>query len=90
MQKGGIVEIDSKVVSDSKVLEILKSRKFWITIATMLMAISLFLFGQIDIDKTVEIIRWAAGLYVGGLSIEDGFKKLAPTVLELLKVNNTK
>lgn len=63
---------------NNKVIETLKSRKFWITILVSLMAIGLFVAGQIDIDKMLEIIRWAAGIYVGGLSIEDGFKKLLP------------
>lgn len=59
-------------------IETLKSRKFWITIIISAMALGLFVSGQIDIDKMLEIIRWAAGIYVGGLSVEDGFKKLMP------------
>jgi hypothetical protein len=72
-------------MKNGKVKETLQSRKFWLTIGTMIMAVCLFLFGEIDIDKLVEIIRWAAGLYVGGLSIEDGFKKLGPAIKAILK-----
>jgi hypothetical protein len=65
---------------NNKAIETLKSRKFWITILVSIMSIALFISGQIDIDKMLEIIRWAAGIYVGGLSVEDGFKKLLPIV----------
>lgn len=70
---------------NNKVTETLKSRKFWITILVSTMALGLFVAGQIDIDKMLEIIRWAAGIYVGGLSVEDGFKKLVPLVQLVLK-----
>jgi hypothetical protein len=70
---------------NSKIKETLQSRKFWLTVGTITMGVTLFLFGEIDIDKTIEIVRWAAGLYVGGLSVEDGFKRLAPTLLSLLQ-----
>ena len=71
-------------MKNSKIKETLQSRKFWLTIATMGMGLVLFLFGEIDIDKLTEIVRWAAGLYVGGLSVEDGFKKAGPIIASLL------
>lgn len=67
-----------------KILETLKSRKAWITTGMIAMAIVLFAYGQIDIDKMTDIIRWAAGLYVGGLSVIDAFDKLLPTIRSLL------
>ncbi len=69
---------------NNKVKETLQSRKFWLTIGTMVMGMSLFLTGYIDTDKMVEVVRWSAGLYVGGLSLEDGLKKLGPILADLL------
>jgi amino acid permease len=65
---------------NSKVKETLGSRKFWLTILISGLALGLFLFGHIDIDRMTEIVRWAAGIYVGGLSIEDAAKKLLPLI----------
>lgn len=68
-----------------KIKETLQSRKAWLTFGTITMGVILFLFGEIDIDRMIEIVRWAAGLYVGGLSIEDGFKRLVPAILSALQ-----
>ena len=69
----------------SKVFETIQSRKFWITALTIAGAISLFMSGHIDIEKMLDTIRIAAGLYVGGLSFEDAAKKMLPTLKTLLK-----
>ncbi len=60
----------------SKIKETLQSRKFIITILVIATAITGFFTGHIDTEKMVEIIRWAAGIYVGSLSIEDAAKKV--------------
>lgn len=69
----------------SKIIETIWSRRFWITVLTIAGAISLFMSGQIDVEKMLDTIRVALGLYVGGLSFEDGLKKLLPTLKTLLK-----
>lgn len=70
---------------NKKVKETLSSRKFWITTLTAILALGLFLAGHIDIDRMIEIIRWAGGIYVGSLSIEDAAKKLLPVAKILLE-----
>lgn len=62
-----------------KIKETIGSRKFWATVGTMAMAVALFLAGQIDVDKMIDIIRWAAGLWVGSLGLIDAFKQFLPT-----------
>lgn len=69
----------------SKIIETMWSRRFWITVLTIAGAISLFMSGQIDVEKMLDTIRIAAGLYVGGLSFEDAAKKIMPTLKTLLK-----
>ena len=70
---------------DGKLIETLQSRKFWATILTSTLGVSLFLAGQIDTDRMLEIIRWAVGIWVGGLSIEDAAKKLLPIANMILE-----
>ena len=65
---------------NSKVKETLYSRKFWVTILISGLALGLFSSGHIDIDRMTEIVRWAFGIYVGSLSIEDAAKKLLPLI----------
>ncbi len=72
-------------MNTSKIQETLKSRKFWTTMAMVVMAVTLFMFGQIDIDKMIDIIRWAAGLWVGSLGIIDAFKELIPTIRSIIE-----
>ncbi len=72
-------------MNTSKIQETLKSRKFWTTMAVVIMAVTLFMFGQIDIDKMIDIIRWAAGLWVGSLGIIDAFKELIPTIRSIIE-----
>jgi hypothetical protein len=64
----------------AKVNETLASRKFWVTIIISALAVSLFISGHIDIERMLEIIRWAAGFYVGSLGIEDAAKRLIPLI----------
>ncbi len=61
----------------SKIKETLQSRKFIITLLVIAAAITGFFTGHIDIEKMIEIIRWAAGIYVGSLTVEDSAKKIA-------------
>ena len=68
-----------------KAKETLMSRKFWVTTLTGVLALGLFLAGHIDIDRMIEIVRWAGGIYVGSLSIEDAAKKLLPVAKILLE-----
>ena len=69
----------------SKVKETLGSRKFWITVLVSILALALFLAGHIDIDRMMEVIRWAGGIYVGSLSVEDAAKKLLPVAKTLIE-----
>ena len=62
----------------TKAKETLQSRKFWTSAATALLGFGLFLSGHIDVDKMLDLVRVAAAVYVGGLSVEDGFKRLIP------------
>lgn len=59
-----------------KLQETLQSRKFWMTIILIVAAVAMLLAGQIEADKAIEIIRWAASVYVGALSVEDAAKKV--------------
>lgn len=68
---------------DSKIRETLTSRKFWVTIIISALGLGMFGAGHIDIDRMLEIIRLAAGIYVGSLSIEDAAKKLLPVIKSL-------
>ena len=72
-------------MNTSKIQETLQSRKFWTTMAMAIMAVTLFMFGQIDIDKMIDIIRWAAGLWVGSLGVIDAFEKLIPTIRSIIE-----
>jgi hypothetical protein len=72
-------------MKNSKMKETLSSRKFWVTSLMAILALALFLAGHIDIDRMIEVIRWAGGIYVGSLSIEDGAKKLLPAIKQLTK-----
>lgn len=68
----------------NKVLRTVQSRKFWTTIIVSGMAVTLFLAGQIEIEKMVDIIKWTGGFYVGGLSIEDAAGQLLPIIKAML------
>ncbi len=59
-----------------KVKETIGSRKFWFSMLVMTLAVALFVAGQIDIDRMLEVVRWAAGIYVGALSVEDAAKRM--------------
>jgi len=69
----------------SKLIETLQSRKFWLSILVMGLAVGLFMGDQIDVDRMVDIVRWAAGVYVGALSLEDAIKQLLPITAEFRK-----
>jgi hypothetical protein len=69
-------------------MEKLKSRlgswKFWITILVSGLSAGLFATGHIDVDRMIDVIRVATGIYVGSLGFEDGFKKIAPVLSSIL------
>jgi hypothetical protein len=62
----------------------LQSWKFWITFLVSGLSVYLFMFGYIDVDRMLDIIRVAAGIYVGSLGFEDGFNNLAPILATML------
>lgn len=67
-----------------KTKETLQSRKFWTTAIIIIAAIVLAIFNFIDLDAAVEMIRLAAAVYVGALSVEDAAKKLGPIIGDIL------
>lgn len=68
----------------NKAKETLQSRKFLVTMAVILLAAAGKATNQISDEDALNMIRWAAGVYVGALSIEDAAKALAPSLARLL------
>lgn len=71
----------------SKTKETLQSRKFWTTAIIIIAAVVLAIFNFIDLDAAIDMIRLAAAVYVGALSMEDAAKKLEPVIRDVLRKN---
>lgn len=70
---------------DNKIKETLKSRKFWATAIIIIAAIVLAIFNYISLEGAVDMIRLAAAVYVGALSIEDAGKRLGLSLGDIFK-----
>jgi len=58
-----------------KLKDKLKSRKFWLTIATIVFAITGWVTGNIDPLEAMKMILTAVGIYNGAEALTDVFHK---------------
>lgn len=72
----------------SKIKEMLLSRKFWLMVILVALAITLFVQGAIDTTAMITVITVATAVYIGSLGLEDAARQLypilGPVVRELL------
>jgi len=59
-----------------KARQTLQSRKVWATLVASLVAVGLFVAGEIDADMLVRAITVIAGVFTGSVALEDGLSAL--------------
>jgi len=69
----------------NKLVETLQSRKFLVSLGTIIMSTVLFFMGHIDIDQLMNIVKPVTIGYVGSQGFVDGFKQIAPVLNEFFK-----
>lgn len=68
----------------NKLIETLQSRKFLVSMGTILMSVALYLMGHIDIDQLMGVIKPVSIGYVGSQGFVDAFKQLVPLLKDVL------
>jgi hypothetical protein len=76
MREDPAMEDGEALAPQSKLKQVMESRKAWAGVLGLVTTLTLWWVGEIDGARAVEAMTWVLGIFIGSVALEDGMARL--------------
>jgi hypothetical protein len=81
---------DDRLAPQSKLKQVVESRKAWAGVIGMVTTLALWWMGEIDGARATEAMTWVLGIFIGSVALEDGMARLFGSLASTARRSSTK